>query len=72
MLRVGDDQLPTFDAESKSAKIQNSLYSWGGGGVGDDQLSTFHTVSESAKIKKFLYGGVCVCGAWWWGGGGGW
>ena len=31
------DQLPTFDAESKSAKIQkipNSLYGeWGGGGV---------------------------------------
>ena len=29
----GDDQLPTFDAESKSAKIPKSHYRWGGVGV---------------------------------------
>ena len=28
---IGDDQFPTFYAESKSAKIPKSLYSWRGG-----------------------------------------
>ena len=40
---VCDGQLPTFDAESKSAKIPKSLCTpggtWGGGGAGDSQLS---------------------------------
>ena len=31
---VHDEQLPTFDAESKSAKIPNSLYTGGEGGSG--------------------------------------
>ena len=42
------DQLPTFDAESKSAKIPNSLYNWRGRG---NQLSTFDAESKSAKIR---------------------
>ena len=46
-------QLPTFDVESKSAKIPNSLYSGGGGEV---QLPTFDAESKS-KIPNSLYGG---------------
>ena len=47
--------IPTFDAESKSVKIQNSLY---GGEVGvQTQLSTFDAESKSAKIQNSLYGG---------------
>ena len=54
----GDSQLPTFDAESKSAKIPKSLHSGGGGGgVHDSQLPTFDAESKSAKIPKSLYGG---------------
>ena len=53
---VSDGQLPTFDAESKSAKIPNSLCEWGGGGVGDGQLPTFDTESKFAKIPKSLCG----------------
>ena len=57
---VGNDQSPTFDAESKSAKIQNSLYSWEG--IGHDQFPTFDAESKSAKIQNSLYslgGGGC-------------
>ena len=54
---VGDGQLPTFDAESKSAKISNSLCG-GGGGVGDGQLPTFDAECKSAKIPNSL------CGYW--------
>ena len=43
---VHDGQLPTFDAESKSAKIPKSLY---GGGV-KIQLPIFDAQSKSAKI----------------------
>ena len=45
-----------FDAESKSAKIPNSLYD-GGREVGDNQLPTFDAESKSAKIPNSLYGG---------------
>ena len=55
-----DGQLPTFDAESKFAKIPKSLYG-GGGGVHDSQLPTFDAESKSAKIPKSLYGGGRGC-----------
>ena len=45
----GGNQLPTFDAESKSAKIPNSPYGVGGGEGGGDQLSTFDAESKSAN-----------------------
>ena len=41
-------QLPTFDPESKSAKIQNSLCQWEGGV--QTQRSTFDPESKSANI----------------------
>ena len=44
-------QLPTFDSESKSAKIQNSLCR--GGGV-QTQLKIFHSEPKSAKIRNSL------------------
>ena len=50
-----DGQLPTFDAESKSANIPKSQ--WGGGGVHDSQLPTFDTESKSAIIPKSVGGG---------------
>ena len=36
-------ELPTFDAESKSAKVPNSLCEkgWGGGGKNNQLLATF-------------------------------
>ena len=60
---VHGGQLPTFDAESKSAKIPKSLYGEGGGGgvVHVGQLPTFDAESKSAKIPKSLYsGGGCM------------
>ena len=42
------DQLPTSDAESKSAKIPNSLYSGGGWGVG----SNFQLLMLSPNLLK--------------------
>ena len=47
-------QLPTFDAESKSANIPNFLYNGGDGGT---QLPTFNAESKSAEITNSLYGG---------------
>ena len=54
-------QLPTFDAEFKSVKIQKSHY--GGGGIAGDmwggvwiQLTTSDAESKSAKIPKSHYG----------------
>ena len=48
------DQLPTFDAESKSAEILKSLWGGGGGGAGGggswDQLPSFDAGSKYAKI----------------------
>ena len=51
------DQLSTFDAESKSAISPNSLYggTWGGGGGIWDQVPTFDALSKSAKIGKSLH-----------------
>ena len=54
----GGGDLPTFNAESKSAKIPNSLYGWGDGCY----LPTFDAESKCAKIPNSLYG---------WEGGGG-
>ena len=50
--------LPTFDAESKSTKIPNSLCGGGAGEGGSGvQLQTFDAESKSAKIPNSLYGG---------------
>ena len=51
------NQLTTFDPESKSAKIQNSPCQWGGGGGGEirNQLTTFDPESKSAKIQNVTY-----------------
>ena len=53
-LGVGDHQFPTFDAETKSAKIPKSFYSWRGAGD-DNQFPTFDAESKSAKIPKSPY-----------------
>ena len=53
-MRRGGNKLPTFDAESKSAKVPNSLYEKGGGGV-KNELPTFDAESKSAKISNSLY-----------------
>ena len=67
----GGDQLSTFEAESKSAKIPKSHYDicvyvcvcvLGGGG---DQLSTFDAKFKSAKIPKSHYGGEGAGGSGW-------
>ena len=50
-------QLPTFDAECKSATIIKSHHGgegWGGKGV-QIQLPTFDAESKSAKIPKYHY-----------------
>ena len=54
---VHDGQLPTFDAESKSAKIPNCLGGGGGGGcmMANFQLQTF-LESKSAQIPKSIRG----------------
>ena len=44
------NQFPTFDAESKFAKIPNSHVRWGGGGVWWNQFPTFDAESKFAKI----------------------
>ena len=46
---VGGNQFPTFDAESKFAKIQFP-FSWGGGGW--NQLSIFDAEFKFAKIQN--------------------
>ena len=66
---VGDKLFPAFDAESKSAKIPNSLYGWGGGMV--VVMNFFQLLipwPKSAKIPNSLYGGGEGEG-WEWGGG---
>ena len=54
MLRVGvcGNQFPTFDAEFKFAKIQNSHVWWGEGGGWCNQLSTFDAEFKFAKIQN--------------------
>ena len=53
------DQLPTFDAESKSAQNPNSQYSVGGGRGGGfvNRLPTFDAESKSTKNPNSLYHG---------------
>ena len=50
-----DSQLPTFDAESKSAKIPKSLYQ-GGRKI---QLPTFDAESKSAIVPNLVGEGGC-------------
>ena len=47
-------QLPTSDAESKSAKIPKSIYGggWGGGGGGGVLGSTFQLLMLSPSLLK--------------------
>ena len=47
-----DGQLPTFDAESKSAKISKSLYVWGGGGGGGSVTANFQLLMLSPNLLK--------------------
>ena len=54
------NQLPTFDAESKSAKTLNSLYKGGGGGL----VTNFQLLMPSPNLLKSQ---IPI----WWGGGGG-
>ena len=60
---AGDKLFPTFNADSKSANIPNSLYGRGrgignwGGGAGDELFPTFDADFKSAKIPNSLYGG---------------
>ena len=52
---VGGNQFPTFDAEIKFAKIQNSHVQggWGQGGVvGGNQFPTFDAEFKFAKIQN--------------------
>ena len=51
---VGGNQFPTFDAEFKFTKIQNTRVEggWGGGGVGGNQFSTFDAEFKFAKIQN--------------------
>ena len=51
---VGGNQFPTFDAEFKFAKIQNSHVEGGGGGggVGGNQFPTFDAEFKFAKIQN--------------------
>ena len=46
------NQLSTFDAEFKFAKIQNSYVQWGGGGPWWNQLSSFDADFKFAKIQN--------------------
>ena len=47
-----ETQLPTFDAESKSAKILNSLYGVGGGGGGVKLGPNFQLLMLSPNLLK--------------------
>ena len=50
---VSRNQFPTFDAEFKFAKIQNSHVWWGGGGmVSGNKFPTFEAESKFVKKKK--------------------
>ena len=60
MLRVGGlgegSQFPTFDAESKFAKIQNSHVRWeGDGGVGGPNFQLL--MLSPNLLKKIFFGG---------------
>ena len=62
----GRNQLSTFDAEFKFAKIQNSHF-WGGGG-GGNQISTFDAEFKFAEIQNSdvgVGGGGGGVGGWW-------
>ena len=41
---------PTLDAESKSAKIPNSVYEWGGGG-GGPTISKVNVCNQSSNLN---------------------
>ena len=49
----GGKQFPTFDAESKFAKIPNAhVQGWGWGGLVRNQFPTFDAESKFAKIPN--------------------
>ena len=54
---VSDNQFPTFDAESKSAKILKSLYGDAVGGQWWPISNFLNAESKSAKITKSLCSG---------------
>ena len=60
---VGQNQFPTFDAEFKFAKIQNSHVEGGWGGVGGNQFPTFDAEFKFAKIQNSHVEGEW--GGWW-------
>ena len=60
------NQFPTFNAEFKFAKIQNSHVQdgWVGGGVGGNQFPTFDAEFKFAKIQNPHIQGRWVGGGW--------
>ena len=62
--------LPTFDAESKNAEIQNCHF-WGGGGRGSHLPSNFWSWVQKYWNPKFPFpgGGHPPSNFWCWGGG---
>ena len=50
--RMRDSRLPTFDAESKSAKIPKSLYGGGGWGWGVCMMADFQLLMLSPNLLK--------------------
>ena len=61
----GGNQFPTFDAEFKFAKIQNSHVQWGAGGLveANFQLLILRSNLLKSKIPMFRVGG-CGVGQW--------
>ena len=57
--RVGGNQFPTFDAESKFAQIQNSHVRRGGGGGVESNFQLLMPCPNLLKSKKQFYKGVC-------------
>ena len=64
----GVSRQPTFDAESKNAKIQISIFKGGGGG-GVSCRPTFDAESKNAKIQISIFfwgGGQLPANFWCW------
>ena len=58
------NQFPTFNAELKFAKIQNSHVQSGGGGFGANAFPTFDAEFKFAKIQNFHVQGGEGGGVW--------
>ena len=52
VLQVTNPYTQRHDAESKSAKIQNSLHGWGGGGGGGASEPNFQLLMLSLNLLK--------------------